>query len=359
MFHNGTGENGLAIIVDARTKADREDGGCLDTSRWRHFLGDREWKRTLRVALREYGTEPFRAKDLPEVKVEVDRLLHKQGITTLLLMQSPAHPGIRQVHSAWNLYGHTGSPYKWAGTVQKREAFYICPILNPSNYEDVYEWIIRRWFQQAHAVARGRVTPMPWPEVLHTVPNEAMVSALTELCEDHVSPLAIDIETNTGGTIITAIGLSNGKVTVSTPWDGFHISGTDNEEPSLRSYAHGERIEQLTLECLRAVTPKILHNGAFDVYELSKRNIHVSNFKYDTLLMHRVAFPQYRHGLQQAAASVFCVSPWKCLWKPPNTVRGSGEDVWLSDPYAMRNYNGQDAYATWQLYHHLRGKVGI
>lgn len=358
MFYNGTGENGLAIIVDARTKVDREDGGCLDTSRWRHFLGDREWKRTLRVALREYGSDPFRAKDLPEVKSEVSDFLRQKNISTLLLMQSPATSGVRQVHSAWNIFGHPGSPYKWAGTVQKSEAFYICPVLNPANYEDVYEWLIRRWFQQAHAVARGRITPMQWP-VLHTTPNQEMVSALTELCEDRVSPLAIDIETNTGGTIITAIGLSNGKITVSTPWDAYPISGTDREEPSLFYYEHGKIIFKLVYACLRAVTPKILHNGAFDVYELSKRDIHVSNFKYDTLLMHRVAFPQYRHGLQQAAASVFCVSPWKCLWKPPNTVRGSGQDVWLSDPDAMRIYNGQDAYATWQLYHHLRGKVGI
>jgi hypothetical protein len=359
MFYNGTGENGLAIIVDARTKVDRESGGCLDTSRWRHFLGDREWKRTLRVALRDYGTEPFRSKDLPKVKSEVSHLLREMGVTTLLLMQSPAIPNIRQVHSAWNIFAHPGSPYKWAGTVQRKEGYFVCPVLNPSNYEDVYEWLIRRWFHQAHAVARGRVTPMPWPHVLHTTPNTEMVSALTAICENRASPIAVDIETNTTGTIITAIGVSNGTHTVSIPWDQFHISGTDTTEPSLAEYEHGREIYRLVRYCLESVNPKILHNGAFDIYELSKRDLHVSNFEHDTLLMHRVAFPQYRHGLQQAAASLFCVEPWKCLWKPPSTVRGSGEDVWLSDPLAMRNYNGQDAYATWQLYHHLRGKVGV
>lgn len=359
MFYNGTGKNGLAVIVDARTKADRESGGCLDTSRWRHFLGEHEWNRTLRVALREYQTEPFRAKDLPQVESGVSHLLRQMGITTLLLMQSPATAGVRQVHSAWNIYGHPGSPYKWAGTVQKHKALYIAPILNPSNYEDVYEWLIRRWFQQAHAVACGRITPMPWPRMLHTTPDTQMVSALTAICEDSISPIAVDIETNIGGTIITAIGLSNGTHTISAPWDGFHISGTDTNEQCLSAYTHGDTVRRLVLKCLRTVTPKILHNGAFDVYELSKRGITVTNFKHDTLLLHRVAFPQYRHGLQQACASLFCVTPWKCIWKPPSTVRGSGEDVWLSDPVAMRNYNGQDAYATWQLYNHLRGKVGI
>lgn len=359
VFFNGTGQNGLAIIVDARTKADREDGGCLNTSRWRHFLGDKEWKRTLRIALREYGSEPFRAKDLPKVKDEVSVLLAAKCINTLLIMQSPATPGVRQVHSAWNAFAHPGTPYKWAGTVQRVGDFYICPVLNPSNYEDVYEYLIRRWFQQAHAVACGRIAPMPWPKVLHTAPNQAMYEALARIYTDRQTEIAIDIETNTGGTIITAIGLSNGKDTVSVPWDGFHISGTDRDEPPLSHYANGREIHDMVRHCLSTVTPKILHNGAFDVYELSKRNITVNSFTYDTLLLHRVAFPQYRHGLQQACATEFCVEPWKTLWKAPGAVRGTGEDIWLSDPEEMRIYNCKDSYATWQLFQHLKSKAGL
>lgn len=359
MFHNGTGQNGLAIIVDSRTRQDAQDGGCLNTSRWRHFFGDAEWKRTLRIALREYGSEPYTSKDLACVKVEVDRILREHAVFTLLLMQSPATPGVRHVHSSWNMYGHAGSPYKWAGTVQAVGEYRICPVLNPSNYEDVYEYLIRRWFCQAHAVASRRITPMPFPDMLHTTPNTSMVSALTRICEDRRSPIAIDIETNTSGTIITAIGLSNGKDTISAPWDSFHISGTDDEEPSLTSYEHGHIVSELVNTCLRSINPKILHNGAFDIYELSKRSLTVNNFAYDTLLMHRVVYPQFRHGLQQACATEFCVEPWKCVWKPPSAVRGTGEDVWLSDPIEMRKYNCRDSFATWVLFNKLRTKVGV
>lgn len=359
MFHNGTGSNGLAIIVDSRTKIDRETGGCLDTSRLRHFLGDTEWNHTLRIALREHGSEPLRSKDLPGIKEQVDSLLSVRAISTLLILQTAVTPSVRNVNSAWNMYGGPGSPYKWAGTVFKGLSdLYICPVLNPQNYEDVYEYLIRRWFQQAHAVARGRIAPLRWP-VLHTLPNQEMVAALKRIQAATGRRVSVDIETNIKGTIITAIGLSNGEDTISTPWDSYPISGRGTIEPSLGDYDSGIHVRTLVLDILKGRHEKVLHNGAFDVYELSKRGITVSNFTWDTLLMHRVAFPQFRHGLQQACASVFCVEPWKCVWKPPNALRGTGEDIWLSDPDNMRLYNCQDAYATWVLCNRLQHKVGL
>lgn len=357
MFTSGDGSNGLAVVVDARGKLCKETDTVLDLSNWRRFLGKTEWNRTLKIALRDHGTEPFGSKDLPALRRDLHALLLERNIRCNIIMQSPAIPNVRQTHTAFACLGPGGSPYKWAGTVWKHEGVQLAPILNPKNYEDVYEWIIRRWFQQAHAVARGTIAPMQWPQLV-TEAGEEMFYSVERLCESR-GPIAVDIETNLARTIITAIGLSDGTTTVSVPWHGFHISGTENYEASLADYPGGQDIKRMVLTCLRSLTPKILHNGAFDVYELAQHGITLRGFEFDTLLLHRVAYPQYRRGLQAACATEFCVTPWKTIWKPPRAVRGTGEDIWLSDPREMRIYNAKDSYATWQLYMHLKGKVGL
>ncbi len=357
MFTSGDGSNGLAVVVDARTKLCKETDTVLDLSNWRRFLGPTEWKRTLKIALRDYGTTPLSTGEALLLRPQITEHLHKHNVTTLCLMQSPNTPNVRQTHSAWNCFGHSGSPYKWAGTVHSVGEFNVAPILNPSNYEDVYEYLIRRWFQQAHAVARGTLKPMPWPRLI-TEAGDEMAEGMEALCQT-TQPVAVDIETNMSRTIITAIGFSDGVHSISVPWHGYHISGTDNEEPSLRSLRMGRDIESLALKLMASDQPKILHNGAFDVYELAQHGIELRGFEYDTLIMHRVVYPQFRRGLQQACATEFCLEPYKCLYKHPSRVRGTGEDVWVSDPKGLRIYNAKDAYVTVQLFNHLRGKCGI
>lgn len=360
MFTSGDGSNGLAVVVDARSKLCKETNTVLDLSNWRRFLGKEEWNRTLKIALRDYGTDVFAAKDLPALQGEVRACLSERKIACAIVMQSPAIPTVRQTHTSFACLGPGGSPYKWSGTVWRvsaNDSYVLAPILNPSNYEDVYEHLIRRWFQQAHAVARGTITPMHWPHLITQVGTE-MAEGMEALLKT-TQAIAVDIETNLARTIITAIGFSDGTTSISVPWHSFAISGTNKKERSLRNYPLGRAIENLARQVLKSLTPKILHNGAFDVYELGLHDIALRGFEYDTLLLHRVAYPQYRHGLQQACATEFCVEPWKNLWKAPSAVRGTGEDVWLSDPREMHIYNAKDSYATWQLFEHLRGKVGI
>lgn len=360
MLHSGDGSNGLAVVVDSRTKLCRDTNTVLDLSNWRHFLGKKEWDCTLKLALRDYGTTPYGSKDLPTLQRDVHALLLERGIKCAIILQSPATPNVRQVHSAFSILGPGGSPYKWAGTVWRHEdaPWLIAPILHPANYEDVYEYLIRRWFRQAHAIASGTLTQMQWP-VLHSDVNAETSNALRRITEAS-HPVAVDIETNLQRTIITAIGFSNGTDTVSIPWHGFRISGTEDDyEYPLRRYILGKQIEEMARKCLASATPKILHNGAFDVYELAQHGITLNAFAYDTLLLHRVAYPQFRRGLQAACATEFCVEPWKTQWKPPLAVRGTNQDIWLSDPEAMRIYNAKDAFCTWQLFQHLKGKVGL
>lgn len=359
MFTSGDGSNGLAVIVDARTKLCKETNTVLDLSNWRRFLGKDEWHRTLKIALRDHATEPYRNTEMPALQHALQQTMATNRIRCAIVMQSPAVPNVRQTHTAFACLGPGGSPYKWAGTVWRHDdaLFQIAPILNPSNYEDVYEYLIRRWFQQAHAVACGTVTPMPWLSLITHVGTQ-MAEGMEALVKS-ARPIAIDIETNMSRTIITAIGFSDGVYTVSVPWHGFHISGTNKREPALRCLRMGRYIETLALTVLASDQPKILHNGAFDVYELAQHGIELRGFEYDTLLLHRVCYPQYRHGLQQACATEFAIEPWKCLWKAPSAVRGTGEDIWLSDPTEMHIYNAKDSYATWQLFDHLRRKVGL
>lgn len=347
------------MLVDARTKTCYDTDSCLDYWRPRNYYGDRVWGKVLRIALREYNDAPLSIAQTRELKPQVDALLAERGISTLVLMQTTAFPGEIVRHSAWNMYGRPGSPFKWAGCVWQEDGFFKCPILNPNSYEHVYEWIIRRWFQQAYAVASSRLRPLPWPKLTVDV-DEEMSATLEAIASNRDDPVSVDIETNIGGTIITAIGFSNSAGTVSIPWDGFAISGTDEMEPALSSYGLGKQLEHTARAILASSQPKVFHNGAFDIFQLGKRGIRVENFAFDTLLMHRVAYPQYKHGLQFAAATEFTVEPWKCFWRPPTKVRASkGDDIWLSDPRAMHLYNCQDSFMTYKLYESLRWKVGL
>lgn len=354
---DGSGSNGLAVIWDSRTV------GCMVSntvySDWkigRQALGKEQWAQTLRIALRDAETLPLTAKQTQEAKPDVSRLLQRKKIKAVLLVQSPSLPNIRQTHSAWNLLGHGGNPYQWAGTVETIDGMAICPILTPFNYEYVYEWLIARWIRQAHAIARGTLEALKWPkEVIKPCPE--MQDALTWWRFNN-DPLAVDIETNMAGTIITAIGLSDGKRSISCPWDEYPISGSFGErEPAIESYADGSRYKRAITDILQCEgIPKILHNGTFDVLQLKKHAINLAGFRHDTLLMHRVVYPQYRHGLQQACATEFAVSPWKSLFKPPKVAQE--QDPWLGEPRALRAYNSKDTFATWHLYDRLKKKVG-
>lgn len=356
-FYDGTGENGLAVVVDSRSKHCQENGQVLrEWALGKRALGRTEWARTLKVALREHGTAPWTARELKAEKDAIVSNLRARGVKCVVPVQTPSAPNTRQAHSSWNMFGHSGSPYKWAGTVELAEPFAVAPILHPANYEYVYGWLLERWLRQAHQIAAGNLRTMPWPD-LHIFPDQSMYQILLRIYEAREA-VSVDIETNMAGTIISAIGFANGNGTVSVPWDSFAIAGTNGEiEPGLSDYPFGVHIRHLALKILEAsVVPKILHNGAFDVVQLARRDITLRGFAHDTLLMHRVCYPQYRHGLQQSCATEFAVEPWKCLFKPPKVK--AGEDHWLGCPVELRRYNCKDSYATWKLWQSLERKLG-
>lgn len=361
MFTHGDGSNGLAIIFDSRTKDDAERGEVR--THWafgQRALGRNQWARTLKIALREFGTAPYGAEAVRSLKPAVMELLQRHRIRAVLISQSPTIGGVKTGTNAWNVIGRPGAPYKWAGTVITEDGLFKCPVLHPQNYEHAWSGydnsVLVRWYRQALALARGAVQPLPWPELV-TVPNRRAIELLQAIC-DKPQEVAIDIETNMGGGFMTALGVGFEGGGISIPWDEYQISGTTEIEPALLSYELGPEIRGLARELLESKKhPKIFHNGAFDLYQLGRWGLPVSSFDYDTMLMHRVAYPHYRHGLQFSCATEFAVNPWKLEWKPPKKAKG--HDIWLSDPGEMRIYNAKDSYATWLLCQALKLKVGL
>jgi hypothetical protein len=341
--------------MDVRPVLDRENDLVFD--HWplgRQALGRNDWRQTLRIALRETTEAPWTAAQCKLVKPDVERVLRQHGIRAVVVVQTASVPGVRQTHAAWNMLGHGGNPYKWAGTAERVGDWFVCPILHPYNYEAVYAPLLSRWVKQAHALAAGTLEPLVWP-TLWTHPSASALCSLQEMSASEA--IAVDIETNMAGTVITAIGLSDGLRTVSVPWHEYVIAGSDGEvQRALDDYPRGEEIHRAVSQILSSPRQKkILHNGTFDVLQLAKHGITLAGFECDTLLAHRVVYPQYRHGLQQACATEFCVEPWKCLFKPPKVA---GADEWCGDPAKLREYNARDTYATWQLWKHLEPKLG-
>lgn len=356
MFVDGAGRNGLMILCDARTNACTKVGGVLRLwSFGKACIGVPAWNDSLRVAIRDHKEAPLGAAALKLVKRELADVIKSYRINTILILQSPIQVGEKSVNNAWNIF-RPGNPAGWSGTVHMApEGVWLAPVLHPDVHEWAYHWLIRRWFIQALEVAKGRMRPRPWPTStdIITEAGPAMLERLQAyISEPHI---VIDIETNMAKTIISAIGLGNGKSAVSVPWDAFQIAGTDRYEPEA-----GADIKAATRAVLASSSSKVGQNLNFDVYQLEKRGLKVAGDVQDTLLMSHSVFPQFSKGLQQIAAMHMCIEPWKSLHKPETAPRGQNKklyDKWLSTPLKTRIYNCKDVIATDWSYEALNAKL--
>ena len=182
-----------------------------------------------------------------------------------------------------------------------------------------------------------------------------MVTALEGLLHRQ-SALGVDIETSKDRQTLTAIALADEHVAVSVPWDSFVtpfgevVAGLTNS-----------RIKNMVMYLLESKAPKILQNGQFDITVLGGRGIEVNNYAWDTLLLHRVAYPQFPHDLQFAAATEVCIEPWKSEFKAPKRPKNIDKEHW--DPYlldgpTLRFYNARDSAVLVPLKTSLVKKVG-
>lgn len=339
MIIDGPGSNHLMIMFDRRTDVDVQVGGVMRRSGFgRAALGETEWKKTIRVSILDYKQEPHKAKEMGAVRQSINSIINSHSINTVVVLQSSQFADVRTTNLAWNVF-KPGSPYNWAGTVLPINGVNVCPVLNPYNADWAYNWLIRRQLIQAHSLATGTLRCREWPTLI-TVPGPSMTSELERLLK--APYVAIDIETDTKKSIISCIGISDGRGAVSVPWDDFVVAGTDRWEVGAAAST-----KDLVRQLLASGSTKIGHNFTFDVYNLGQHGIEVRGPLEDTLLMSHSIFPQFRKGLQQCAAMCFAIEPWKSLHKPPTMKDG---DKWLATPEATRLYNAKDATATVWIY---------
>jgi len=191
-------------------------------------------------------------------------------------------------------------------------------------------------------------------------PGLPMLSMLESM---HGKPLAVDLEFNPSADIVTAIGVSDGEHAVSIPWDRYRPRNTEVDELGLSDYGPIRRdIRRVLRKLLKAPTAKIAHNFVADIPRLERRGFIVSGDLHDTFAAHAIAWPELRHGLQHAVASVVPCPPWKSLYRPARLARGiTREDAefWTADPLALRRYNCRDAFYTLHLARHILPHVGV
>ena len=167
--------------------------------------------------------------------------------------------------------------------------------------------------------------------------------------------ISVDIESYMDGSVITCVGLSDGEVTVSVPWEEFKPHGTQRIEPvDLGAKALATAV--LGLSC-----PKVLHNGiSFDGPLLAQHGTPMAGPLIDTYLMHGAIRNQYKHGLQAVAAELFLVPPWKSLHRKSVTATGltlDDAEAWIQDPTELRRYNASDTFYTAHIERALNGEL--
>ncbi len=367
--------NGLVLVCDVRLKHDRDlqeaEGGSPVLRHWPFgvaCLGKRAWAGVTRVALYDYGS-----KITPELKRAA-----AADLMAYLVSRRPACTVVLQTRSAeqkskddfGDAQGLTGT-HCWvamkapdrlpemAGCVWDAAWGPTVGVLNPINYEYVFRELIRRHLNAGLAIATNHIRP-PIPGAIAWTDHAPAHALLIQIRDNAVNnfPVAVDIETFSDLTLVTAIGLSDGTNSVSVPCEGFSVYGANREEP-----AGSEKALSLVREILATRCPKIFHNYTFDVPMLEEKGFPVNGPIHDTMAMHVTVYKQWPHGLQKAVAHELLVGPWKSEHKPQGAKKlgltKKDARYWICDPEELRRYNCLDAFHTWRLARALAPKLGV
>lgn len=352
------GHHGTVIVTDWRLKTD----GQLDESEPTHaphvlefwklgkFALGTSWHTTTRIALFDHGEQVSNAEAALR-RAKFVEWLHEHRPARVFIVPTPDSTmgaeavSLKGTH-AWaalrapdTLEAMRGT--RWALN-KHTEIIALFPIAK--RVKELQRWCMVNWLR-AH-----RMPTLVLPEAYMRIdPSEDMCALMAAMLG---RPLAIDLEFNPQADIVTAIGLSDGRFAVSIPWDRYLPRNNEEWERGLHEYPEHGGIVHLLRHLLAADTPKVAHNFVADIPRLEKRMFKVNGTLHDTFAAHAIAFPELRHGLQHAAASVLPVPPWKSLYKPSHLARGITRDdaeFWIADPRALRAYNCRDAFYTWHL----------
>lgn len=385
--------NGMCIITDARFKYDKElqeaQGGQPVLREWafgKAALGQPAWASCTRIALYDYledteaaptGLSTKRARThvagmraakraellshLMENKYSIIVVLQTRGAEVKSKDDFGDAVGLKGT-MCWSALDTPDSLPEMAGTVWESPYGRVMGLLNPVNHEYVHGEAIRRHLIGAHGLATGKAQVLePDPDMTganNIIQRHGLLGELfCNLTKDIDTPLAVDIESYSTDNLITAIGISDGVVSVSVPWDSFTPYGTSELELG-RSQAQ----ERLVKNILASNCPKIFHNYTYDVPFLEAKGCPVGGTIHDTMALHGIVYKQWRHGLQRACATELLIPPWKSIWHPKHPPSGLSKDDaewWILEPTALREYNAKDAFYTWHLANALAWKAGV
>lgn len=333
MIVRGTGSNGFAVIIARESEGDAyKQDLWLDQPLFRFAVRDSaERRNTLRVALRPHRRPgKLTADELHALRPELEALLRERRIRVV------ASVG-REPFSL--LARRTGAEERWAGSIITREdGLRVIPVVPPWMYDNPF---LRRlqaeYLRRAYQLARGTIRQHVW-QTLHVQPNEEMLAALLRI-QARGLPVGTDIETAGTDVLqvpITSMGVADEHDACACPWEDYDARSY-GPIAGIRGYgALGAEIERVYLEILRGPQTKILHNGGYDILGLRKRGIELGGEIEDTLLLHRVLYPERKHNLQDTAVGELPVEPWKADFK---TDVG---DFVENDATKMRVYNAKD-----------------
>ena len=331
----------------------------LDMWRYgRHVLA-RAWPLVSRVALWRPTDTPT-TREAAQRREEFVAWLVKSGVRKLFVLPTPdaslGGPAMPlRGTQAWIALGPPDTIDAMRGTRWLREGVEVTvgyPLAKRS--KELHRWCNARWLR-----ALGGDTLRPETDNVAHMPSEHMLDLMAAMAG---RPLAVDLEFHPGEDIVTAVGLSDGVHAVSLPMDSYYPRNNPDRELGLSEYELGRPLLEAMRTLLAAPTAKVAHNFVADIPRLERRNLNVGGPLHDTFAAHAIAFPELRHGLQHAAASMLPCPPWKSLYKPSRLARGITRDdveYWTARGDELRRYNYLDAFYTLNLARSVLPHVGV
>lgn len=130
-----------------------------------------------------------------------------------------------------------------------------------------------------------------------------------------------------------------------------------DKNPPLKKYWGNKHDEVLGYikQIMENDTPKVAHNGSYDVNRLRGIGINVKNWAFDTIVMHHMIDEERPHGLDDLSYVYTKDGGYKST---KNVYLLSSQTSWANIPMdVLLPYNAQDADVTLQLYYTFKEKL--
>lgn len=212
-----------------------------------------------------------------------------------------------------------------------------------------------RFAALVHKEDRGKP---PTPIIM---PDSIMLNALNSLGPVvgwDVETLGVDPLTSP----ITCIGLSDGKLVISVPWDSYstktqgYVHGCADSRAPLRS-----AIREAVKLVLSSQRTQVTQNGSYDVLAMRARGLPGRN-DFDTLHAHKILWPEIPANLEAIGVHLLpnLDRRWKTIFRAGRDDDAKGSDVFRdSNEIDLRNYNALDAWVTAAAYYALSAELAI